>query len=1124
MVCLRRKMKLFATFAVMLMLSFSILPWASANEWAVDSNTIALYHFDDLTDATQNGLDLTGNGNAVLTDENLEWMNNPHGKALKISALGDGVTALIPDEMVLPGISTSPLTFDIWFYPIAYKAYGMSNYQILSLYQSWDCGLEVRDGKWNSPPVPTLRGAATTVITDDQWQQGVSLNAWHFLRITYENDHISVYMDGQPFETGTTSFNVERTSDWMLTLGNFEGYVDEVRISNVVRTDSPPITPQENQPPTVDAGLDQEIRIDYSVDLHGQANDDGLIAATLYTEWSKISGPGTVIFGNENETETSADFSETGSYVLRLSADDEEFIAFDEVAITVVEVPDQSTLPFSIVVLPDTQAYSDYYPEKFTSQTQWVADHSENLNIQMVLHEGDIVSHADDPLEWDNSAYSMSILDGVVPHILSVGNHDYNGGRDSSAFNATFPVDKYEAMATFGGVFKNGKLDNSYHLFSAGGVDFLALSLEFGPRDEVLNWADSIISTYPTRRIIIVTHAYLSGDGTRLDQGDDYNPHFYALTGSVNDGEEIWQALVKKHRNIDFVFSGHVRGIGGTGCAHAYRTDLGDYGNVVHQMVANYQDCYNGGDGYLRIITFDPVAQTASVKTYSPHVDAYLTDTDNEFVIHGLDFFDQGPVQNSPPIVEAGAEKSILVGETVPLSGIVYDDGLLYEIPDLQWSKISGPGEAVFSDYLAAVTDVSFSSEGQYILKLRAFDGALYGSDTVSISVITSNTSPVGEEQEISLQEDELLEILLTASDADGDSLIYQIADSPDHGILSGTPPFVTYTPSEDYYGPDSFTFEVSDGKGGTDTATISITVSPINDAPVAEDLSCSTVNETPVIITLKGKDGENDVLSYQIVIEPQYGTLSQNGSTVTYTAQSGFTGTDDFTYVANDGQLESNIASVTIDVGEQGDEFEVDEDTIALYHFDDLTDAGQNGFDLTIQGGAQLTDENIGWMENPHGKALKVMDLGDQVTVSIPDAVVMPGSSPSPLTFEARFYPLAYKAYGVNNHQILTLYQSWDVSLEVRDGKWNSPRVPTVRAGRTTVVTDDQWAEGVSLNEWHTLRMTFDQNLVEVYMDDQLIGSTTTTLNARRTTDWALTLGNFEGYVDEVRISGIGR
>lgn len=334
---------------------------------------------------------------------------------------------------------------------------------------------------------------------------------------------------------------------------------------------------------------------------------------------------------------------------------------------------DQSTRPFSIVILPDTQTYSAYSPAKFTAQTQWIADHAADLNIKMVLHEGDIVGHADSEAEWANAKASMSILDEIVPYVMSLGNHDYAGGRNSSSFNSYFPLNKYQGLATFGGVFEPGKLDNSYHTFSAGGVNFLVLSLELGPRSEVLTWADSIISAHPEYRVIILTHAYLNGDGTRLDENDSYNPHFYGLTGSVNNGEEMWQALIKKHKNIDFVFSGHVRGIDNSGCANAYSTDLGDAGNLVHQIVANYQDCYNGGSGYLRIITFNPVARSASIKTYSPYLDSYLTDSNNQFAIDNLTFFPRGQGTNNAPSADYSQDQTAVAGEAISLSGAVSD-------------------------------------------------------------------------------------------------------------------------------------------------------------------------------------------------------------------------------------------------------------------------------------------------------------------------------------------------------------------------------------------------------------------------------------------------------------------
>ena len=116
-------------------------------------------------------------------------------------------------------------------------------------------------------------------------------------------------------------------------------------------------------------------------------------------------------------------------------------------------------------------------------------------------------------------------LDGVVPYALAVGNHDLgrNGmtfTRDT-LFNDYFPLERYKDLPTFGGVFDGEpeQLTNSYHLFSAGGRDFLVLALEFGPRHAVVDWANKILDKYPDRWAILITHAYLYSDGHPLRLG-----------------------------------------------------------------------------------------------------------------------------------------------------------------------------------------------------------------------------------------------------------------------------------------------------------------------------------------------------------------------------------------------------------------------------------------------------------------------------------------------------------------------------------------------------------------------------------------------------------------------------
>lgn len=304
---------------------------------------------------------------------------------------------------------------------------------------------------------------------------------------------------------------------------------------------------------------------------------------------------------------------------------------------------DPEPLPFidgswTLVLLPDTQIYAMKHPDIFASQTRWIAENYEKRNIAFVLHEGDITNN-NNPTQWGNARWAMSLLDGVVPYALAPGNHDCGPNGSASTrdtlLSVFFPVALYEDLPTFGGVFEKGKLDNSYHLFTAGGRDWLVLALEWGPRDEVVEWANQILEKYPRRTAMFVTHAYLYFDETRYDHttraDQSWNPHGYAtakLSGGVNDGEELWQKLVSRHRNVAFVFNGHVIGDGA-----GRLTSTGVHGNIVHQLLANYQMRQQGGEGYLRLLEFLPDGNTVQVKTYSPHLDEYLTDDQQQFVL-----------------------------------------------------------------------------------------------------------------------------------------------------------------------------------------------------------------------------------------------------------------------------------------------------------------------------------------------------------------------------------------------------------------------------------------------------------------------------------------------------------
>jgi hypothetical protein len=297
----------------------------------------------------------------------------------------------------------------------------------------------------------------------------------------------------------------------------------------------------------------------------------------------------------------------------------------------------QVSEPFTIVVLPDTQNYADVrdkmiqknlgIPDQrfcFYEQTQWIKDNSEDLNIEMVAHLGDIVQY-DDPEEWKIADKAFKTIDHSVPYILSLGNHDMGceirpGTAHSreTKLNNFFPPSRFDSnpLYSYGGNLDN-RSDNSYLKFKGGGMKFLILSLEFKPRDETIEWANKVIASHPKHKCIIVTHAYLMNNGQR------YKEIGYDIEG--NGGEDMWQKLISQHENIFMVLCGHT-------APNAQLTSKGVNGNEVHQLLANFQG-EKGGQGYLRIMKFFPKENRIDVSTYSPVLNKYKNDPKNKFTL-----------------------------------------------------------------------------------------------------------------------------------------------------------------------------------------------------------------------------------------------------------------------------------------------------------------------------------------------------------------------------------------------------------------------------------------------------------------------------------------------------------
>ncbi len=308
-----------------------------------------------------------------------------------------------------------------------------------------------------------------------------------------------------------------------------------------------------------------------------------------------------------------------------------------------VPVIASSSQTFSVIVLPDTQKYSRDNPEIFCNQTRWIVDNARKLNIRFVSHLGDIVdSYGNSIAEWEAASKCMKTLDDArIPYSIIPGNHDVDKHyREDglSFYDRYFPASRYSSNSWYKGNRKQNQ--NSYQIIEVPTTNsqnevvttkLLFLNLEIEPSDNTIAWANDIVKNNPNTYTILITHKYLP-DTPGLNSATDPNAkrdtlREYSRTG--NTGEDIWNKLVKDNCSIKVTWNGH------------YHKSDGEYmmisknkcNDEVHQIIQDYQAREAGGNGLLRIYTFDPVAKTIDVQTYSPYIKSFEKDADSEFEI-----------------------------------------------------------------------------------------------------------------------------------------------------------------------------------------------------------------------------------------------------------------------------------------------------------------------------------------------------------------------------------------------------------------------------------------------------------------------------------------------------------
>ena len=185
--------------------------------------------------------------------------------------------------------------------------------------------------------------------------------------------------------------------------------------------------------------------------------------------------------------------------------------------------------------------------------------------------------------------------------------------------------------------------------------------------------------------------------------------------------------------------------------------------------------------------------------------------------------------------------------------------------------------------------------------------------------------------------------VLANDTDADGNPLSAILVSGPSHGTLAlQADGSFTYTPAAGFSGADAFTYKANDGSGDSNVATVSIAIAAINDLPVATADAYATSEGTVLTVSAPGvlandTDADGDPLGAILVSGPSHGTLTlQSNGSFTYTPAAGFSGADAFTYKANDGTGDSNVATVSIAIAPSShlptgnaDTYSTNEDTL---------------------------------------------------------------------------------------------------------------------------------------------------------------------------------------------------
>lgn len=344
------------------------------------------------------------------------------------------------------------------------------------------------------------------------------------------------------------------------------------------------------------------------------------------------------------------------------------------------------------------------------------------------------------------------------------------------------------------------------------------------------------------------------------------------------------------------------------------------------------------GDGQIDSESLSPTFVYNDPGSYDPVLNIIFQDYENGNAFLNTESYSLNIVANVLSTVPSVSNVSLQTDEEVAVSHTLIANNPLTTNVVFSITQNAQNGSVELNDATLTYTpNVNFF--GADSIKYQANNGTSDSNiGVILINVQNVDDDPTTFDVNVSTNEDDAIEIDLLVNEYDGDSYSFEIKQGPSNGALgsiSGST--VTYVPNKDWVGVDVFTYEASDNKYSSklNIATVAVTVLPVNDAPVSENMNIQSFEDAVTAITLDVSDVDGDNLNYVIISGPTNGTINGVGdNSIEYTPNENYNGADVFSYKVTDGLLESTPSQVVINlapVNDRSSEFNASDKYIVL-------------------------------------------------------------------------------------------------------------------------------------------------------------------------------------------------